>query len=85
MPARAVDNGRTGLLASRGDEDGLGALLGQVGTLDPVECCREAARRFTPAAMAEEYLRLYQLVLARSRAARVLEPGAGAGGAEYPS
>ena len=67
-----VDDGRTGLLASPGDEDGLGALLGQVGALDPAECRRDAARRFTPTAMAEEYLRLYQVVLARSRAVRAV-------------
>lgn len=69
-----MDNGRTGLLASPGDEDGLGALLGRVGALDPAECRREAARRFTPTAMVEEYLRLYQLVLTRSRAVRAVAP-----------
>jgi hypothetical protein len=32
--------------------------------LDPGECRREAARRFTPARMAARYLRLYERVAA---------------------
>lgn len=61
-----VEHGRTGLLVDPGDEDALAAALTDAGDLDPGECRREAARRFTPARMADRYLRLYDDVLARS-------------------
>ncbi len=61
-----VDHGRTGLLAEPGDEGALIERLISSKTIDPMDCVREARRRFTPAAMAEGYLRLYQEVLART-------------------
>jgi glycosyltransferase involved in cell wall biosynthesis len=61
-----VEHGRTGLLVDPGDEDALAAALDLADRLDPRECRREAARRFTPARMAERYLRLYDKVLVRS-------------------
>jgi glycosyltransferase involved in cell wall biosynthesis len=66
-----VEHGRTGLLVDPGDEDGLAAAVEAVGAIDPAECRREAARRFTPTRMAKRYLELYDEVLLRSgRAAR---------------
>lgn len=58
-----VEHGRTGLLADAGDEDELVELLGSVGSIDPAQCRRSAARRFAPPVMAEHYLRLYREVL----------------------
>ncbi|WP_326564061.1 glycosyltransferase [Micromonospora peucetia] len=55
-----IENGRTGLLTT--DEDELGDLLLAAGLLDPDECRREAALRFTPAVMAERYVDLYERV-----------------------
>jgi glycosyltransferase involved in cell wall biosynthesis len=67
-----IDHGRTGLLVDPGDEDGLAAAVADAARLDPADCCRVAAERFTPARMAEEYLRLYDEVLVRSgRSVRV--------------
>jgi glycosyltransferase involved in cell wall biosynthesis len=61
-----VEHGRTGLLVDPGDEDALAAAIDEAARLDPGECRREAARRFTPARMADRYLRLYEKVLARA-------------------
>lgn len=61
-----VEHGRTGLLVTPADEDDLAAAVTEASGIDPAECRREAARRFTPAAMAEKYLRLYDRVLERS-------------------
>jgi glycosyltransferase involved in cell wall biosynthesis len=62
-----VEHGRTGLLVDPGDEDALAAAVTtSIETLDPQHCRAEAARRFTPARMAERYLRLYENVLTRS-------------------
>jgi glycosyltransferase involved in cell wall biosynthesis len=61
-----VEHGRTGLLVEPGDEDALDAAVAAASALDPQECRREAARRFTPARMAERYLRLYDQVLSRA-------------------
>ncbi|WBB68906.1 glycosyltransferase [Micromonospora sp. WMMD812] len=55
-----IEHGRTGLLTA--DEDELGDLVLAASVLDPDECRREAAARFTPAAMAERYLGLYERV-----------------------
>lgn len=55
-----VDHGRTGLLT--GDEEQLGELVRAVGLLDPRECRREAAARFTPEVMAQRYVELYDQV-----------------------
>jgi glycosyltransferase involved in cell wall biosynthesis len=61
-----VEHGRTGLLVDPGDEAALAAAIGDIASLDPDACRREAARRFTPARMADRYLRLYDKVLTRS-------------------
>jgi glycosyltransferase involved in cell wall biosynthesis len=61
-----VEHGRTGLLVEPGDEDALADAVDHLDALDPQHCRREAARRFTPARMADRYLRLYDKVLARS-------------------
>lgn len=66
-----VEHGRTGLLVDPGDEAGLAAAAAEAAHLNPDDCRREAARRFTPARMAERYLRLYDKVLARSGRHRV--------------
>ncbi|MER7420758.1 glycosyltransferase [Micromonospora peucetia] len=55
-----IEHGRTGLLTT--DEDELGDLLLAASLLDPDECRREAALRFTPAVMAERYVDLYERV-----------------------
>jgi glycosyltransferase involved in cell wall biosynthesis len=64
-----VEHGRTGLMAA--DEAELADLVLAAGLLDADECRREAAARFTPAAMAERYLSLYEQV--RRLAARRLQ------------
>ncbi|HYH30849.1 MAG TPA: glycosyltransferase [Pseudonocardia sp.] len=61
-----VEHGRTGLLVDPGDEDGLAAAVAAADSLDPAECRKEAALRFTPARMAQRYLELYDEVLRRS-------------------
>jgi glycosyltransferase involved in cell wall biosynthesis len=61
-----VEHGRTGLLVDPGDQDALAAAVAGIEALDPQHCRAEAARRFTPARMAERYLRLYEKVLTRS-------------------
>ncbi len=61
-----VDVGRTGLLADSDDEDQLACCLRRAGLLDVAECRMAAASRFTPAVMAERYLRLYEMVLGRA-------------------
>jgi len=60
-----VESGRTGLLVAPGDEDALAAAVSAASAVDPQECRREAARRFTPARMADKYLRLYGRILDR--------------------
>ncbi|MEV0156491.1 glycosyltransferase [Micromonospora sp. NPDC050686] len=55
-----IEHGRTGLLTT--DEEELGELVLAAGLLDPAECRREAAARFTPAMMAEKYVGLYEQV-----------------------
>ncbi|WP_422751867.1 glycosyltransferase [Micromonospora sp. WMMD708] len=60
-----VAHGRTGLLTE--DEDELGELLLAARRLDPDECRREAAARFTPAVMAQRYVALYETVCAAAR------------------
>jgi glycosyltransferase involved in cell wall biosynthesis len=71
-----VEHGRTGLLVDPGDEQALAEAALAARELDPRECRREAARRFTPARMADRYLRLYDRVLTRSR--RVVKVSNGA-------
>jgi len=55
-----VGHEHTGLLTS--DEDELGELVHKASAISPDDCRAEAARRFTPAVMAEHYLRLYEQV-----------------------
>ncbi|GGM29204.1 glycosyltransferase [Micromonospora yangpuensis] len=62
-----VEHGRTGLLTT--DEDELADLVSAAGRLDPDECRREAAARFTPAVMAQRYVELYERVRATAAAA----------------
>ncbi|MBO4160666.1 glycosyltransferase [Micromonospora antibiotica] len=60
-----IVHGRTGLLTD--DEEELGELLLAARRLDPDECRREAAERFTPAVMAQRYVTLYETVRAGAR------------------
>lgn len=53
-----IEHGRTGLLTT--DEEELGELVLAADLLDPDECRREAATRFTPAVMARRYVELYE-------------------------
>ncbi|MFI7576778.1 glycosyltransferase [Micromonospora sp. NPDC049497] len=64
-----IEHGRTGLLTT--DEDELGDLLLAASLLDPDECRREAAVRFTPAVMAEKYVALYERVRTLAAAPRL--------------
>lgn len=61
-----VEHGRTGLLADPGDDPALAELVDQAGTIDPAECCQEAARRFAPTVMADRYIQLYEAAMARA-------------------
>lgn len=55
-----IDHERTGLLTD--DEGELADLVLAADKVDPAECRREAARRFTPAVMARRYVELYEEV-----------------------
>ena len=55
-----IEHERTGLLAD--DEAELADLVIAAEKIDPAECRREAARRFTPAVMARRYVELYEEV-----------------------
>ncbi|MEV6811569.1 glycosyltransferase [Micromonospora sp. NPDC051296] len=61
-----VEHGRTGLLT--GDEEELGDLVLAADLVEPDECRREAAARFTPAVMARRYVALYDQLSRRSTA-----------------
>ena len=77
-----VEDGRTGLLVDPGDADALAVAVGEATRLNPDDCRREAARRFTPSRMADRYLRLYDKVLQRSGRPRMRDSlRSGAGGA----
>jgi glycosyltransferase involved in cell wall biosynthesis len=67
-----VEHGRTGLLCHTEGE--LADAVRAAGRIEPRACQEEAARRFTPAVMAEAYLDLYERALAASGA--VLGAGA---------
>jgi glycosyltransferase involved in cell wall biosynthesis len=69
-----VESGRTGMLVSPGDEDALAAAVTAAAAVDPQDCRRDAALRFTPARMAEKYLRLYRRILDRDRRVTPLRP-----------
>ena len=53
-----VDHGRTGFIAD--DVAGRAAAIGQVGTIDPEACRRDARERFSLTRMTEAYLRRYR-------------------------
>jgi glycosyltransferase involved in cell wall biosynthesis len=77
-----VEDGRTGLLVDPGDADALAVAAGEATRLNPDDCRREAARRFTPSRMADRYLRLYDKVLQRSGRPRLRDSlRSGVGGA----
>ena len=59
-----IEHGRTGLLTT--SEEELADLVLAAGKLDPAECRREAALRFTPAVMAERYVELYEEVVSQA-------------------
>jgi len=59
-----VEHGVNGFLAD--DEAGFARLLPLAGEIDPAACRRSVEGRFSAAAMAEGYLRLYREVLARA-------------------
>jgi glycosyltransferase involved in cell wall biosynthesis len=61
-----VEDSRTAVLVDADDEDALVAAIFAAAALDPDDGRREAARRFTPARMAEKYLRFYRHVLAHT-------------------
>ncbi|GAB4102327.1 glycosyltransferase [Micromonospora taraxaci] len=65
-----IEHGRTGLLTA--EEEELGELVLASDLLDPDECRRVAAQRFTPAVMAQRYVELYERVRHLSRAPRLL-------------
>ncbi|MEU4817048.1 glycosyltransferase [Micromonospora aurantiaca (nom. illeg.)] len=65
-----IEHGRTGLLTD--DERELGDLVLAAAGLEPAECRREAARRFTPARMAQQYVELYDRV--RAGVTKPLQP-----------
>jgi glycosyltransferase involved in cell wall biosynthesis len=64
-----IEHGRTGLLTT--DEEELADLLLAASLLDPDECRREAAVRFTPAVMAQRYVDLYERVRQLAAAPRL--------------
>jgi glycosyltransferase involved in cell wall biosynthesis len=66
-----VEPGHTGLLADPGDEAALGVFINAADSIDPVECCRVAAKRFAPSVMADRYLELYQTATSRTGTAYV--------------
>jgi glycosyltransferase involved in cell wall biosynthesis len=63
--AEIVEHGVTGFLAD--DEAEFAGYLPRAGEIDPGACRRAAERRFSAAAMADAYLRLYDQVLAGAR------------------
>lgn len=65
-----IEHGRTGLLTT--DEEELADLVLSAELLDPDECRRVAAQRFTPAVMAERYVELYERVRQLASAPRLL-------------
>ncbi len=63
-----VEHGVTGLLAD--SEEEFASYAARVDELDRMACRKVAEERFSPAAMAEGYERLYAEVLVRAGAAR---------------
>jgi glycosyltransferase involved in cell wall biosynthesis len=66
-----IRHGRTGFLAD--DLDGMVAAVQEAGAIDPEECAWEARRRFSPEAMADGYLGVYEAVSGRTPAAALAE------------
>ncbi|MEU5906883.1 glycosyltransferase [Micromonospora sp. NPDC047467] len=64
-----IEHGRTGLLTA--DEEDLGDLVLAAELLDPDECRRVAAQRFTPTVMAQRYVELYRRVRELASAPRL--------------
>ena len=58
-----VEHGRNGFLAD--DESQFAQLMLRTGEIDPADCRRSVAERFSAGVMAEGYLRLYREVLTR--------------------
>ena len=65
-----IEHGVTGYLAD--DEDEFAHYMAQVDRLDRRACRHAAQTRFSPARMVEDYLRLYELVLDRAGARRLV-------------
>lgn len=74
-----IEDGVTGFVVD--DEDGMVAAIARLGELDRRRCREEAERRFSPAAMAERYERVYQSLLTSRRAADLTMLTAAGGGA----
>jgi glycosyltransferase involved in cell wall biosynthesis len=75
-----VDHGVTGLLADTEEE--FLTQLHRIDELDRRTCQETARRRFSPAAMADRYERLYERVLSRATATARRPPAAHADGAQ---
>jgi len=58
-----IEHGRNGFLAD--DESQFAQLMLRTGEIDPADCRRSVAERFSAGVMAEGYLRLYREVLTR--------------------
>ena len=67
-----VEHGVTGFLAD--NEDELASYLGRVDEIDPAACRTAAQERFSADLMAERYVDLYEAVLERSMASRLVLP-----------
>jgi glycosyltransferase involved in cell wall biosynthesis len=60
-----LDHGRTGFVCD--DEDGMIEAVGRLGEIDREHCRAEAERRFSPAAMAQLYERVYEQLVSPRR------------------
>ncbi|HEV1998271.1 MAG TPA: glycosyltransferase, partial [Candidatus Dormibacteraeota bacterium] len=60
-----IDEGRTGYVVESIDE--MVDAVAQVGRIDPARCSLIARNRFSPDVMTEDYLRLYEKVMASAR------------------
>jgi hypothetical protein len=70
-----VEHGRTGWLAKSPDD--LAALIRAAGRIDPRECREQAARRFTPAVMADLYEQLISGLVPPGRSSPFSNQGCG--------
>lgn len=69
-----VAHGETGFLVH--DVDGMVAAVRQVDRIDPARCRQHVSDHFSPAVMADGYLRLYRAILEESVRPRQLAPAA---------